>query len=169
MSSISTQSSAPLIMRLNAGLWVVIGIWAIVGIGCNIALAVQMNAPQTAPRGLTLLDVSVILALFFHLPVLVAAWLMFRLRIVADERGLEFRGVFATQFIAWQNIEDYELRAAPQAATAHLSWICAHGKWQRLPTLMANSDALRARIQTEATASHARDWQLNVERDDTDN
>ena len=162
----SPQPSALFVMRLNAGLWVVIGIWATVGIGCNVALAVQMNAPQAAPRGLTLLEASVMLALVFHLPALVAAWLMLRLRIVAGERGLEFRGAFATRFTAWRDLEDYELRASPQVATSRLTWICAGGKWRQISQFYAPLQALRARIQTEARWSRTQLWQFNIERDD---
>ena len=169
MNSELPAISAPLVVRINAGLWVIVGIWALVGIGFNVALAVQTNAPQTAPRGMSLPEASALLAIFFHLPTLVAAWLMRRLHIVADERGLEFRGLYRTRFVAWSDIEDYELRAAPQAATAKPTWICAQGKWRQISQFYEPLNALRARIQIEATHSRARQWQLNVERDDAQN
>lgn len=105
----------------------------------------------------------------FVLPCFIMLWLMRRLRIVAEVQGLWIYGAFTTQFIAWRDIEDYELRPAPNAATAHGSWIRHDGKWRRLPQFYTNTEVLRAHIQNEATASRARDWQLSVARDDAEN
>lgn len=114
------------------------------------------------------IGLTAIFALFF-VPCIFMLWLMRHLCVLADARGLHIRGAFKTRFIPWRDIEDYELRPSPHAATARLSWICANGKWQRLPQLYTDMKSLRARIQTEATASRARDWQLSVERDDAQN
>ena len=167
MPSISLDQT-PIIARPLKDFFVIIGFWIVVGIGLSLAVWLIPIEP-TRPDSLTVAQALASLAFVFLLPGAFMLWLMRRLRLVADARGLTIYRAFKTQFIGWHEIEDYELRAAPQAATARESWIRAHEKWQRLPQLHANLDALRARIQREATSSHAREWQLNIARDDAHN
>ena len=160
---------SPVIARPLRDFYVIIGFWILVGVGLSVAVWLIPVKP-TRPDAMTPAQAIGLLAFAFFLPGAIAIWLMRRLRLVADAHGLEIRSAFKTQFIAWPEIEDYELRASPNtAATSRLSWICASGKWRRFPILHDNMDALRARIQLEATSSRARQWQLNVARDDADN
>ena len=162
------RSVSPVVARPKSDFYGFIILLALCGLGVLVAaFFVWHDSPRRAPQDLWI-GLTAIFVVFF-LPCIFMLWLMRHLRIVADERGLEFRSAFTTRFIEWQSIEDYELRASPNAATSPACWICAHGKWRRLPQLYTQSQALRARIQAEATASRARDWQLNVARDDADN
>ena len=158
----------PVISRPKRDLYVVIGFVAFCGLLiAGAGFYAWHDSPRRAPQDLWI-GLTAIVILFF-LPCAFCWWLMRRLRLVADQRGLQIRRAFRTQFIEWRDIEDYELRASPNhAATSRLSWIRANGKWQRLPILHDDLDALRARVRAEATNSRARQWQLNVAREDTD-
>ena len=160
----------PVFARPDRNLYVIIGIWALAGVGISLAVWLIPSEPTPArPDAITPAQILAMMTAIFFLPCAVMVWLMRRLRLAADARGLWIRSFFKTQFIEWQGIEDYELRPpARYGQQTDLSWICAKEKWQRLPTLHDNMDALRARIQAEATSSRAREWQLNIARDDTD-
>ena len=160
---------APVVARPKRDFYAIIGVVAFFGV-CVLVAAVYATRTSPLPEPPPVWTAFAFVGVLFGLPLAIALWLMRRLRLVADERGLEIRSAFKTQFIAWPEIEDYELRASPDtAATSRLSWICASGKWHRLPTLHDNRDALRARIQIESLQSRAQKWQLNVARDDADN
>ena len=162
----SDASAAPLISHPKTEFWVLIGFWALIGIGLWVSVAMAaINRPQTAFPGATAWQIFVVLAIFFYLPCALGAWLMRRLRIVADENGLHFRGLWKSRSVAWASIEDYELRLAPQA-TLPQSWICSDGQWHRLSRLYAHRARLHERIVQRARHSRARAWQLDALRED---
>ena len=158
----------PVVARPQRDLYAIIGILAFCGlVVLGAGLYAWHDSARRAPQDLWI-GLSAIAVLFF-LPCASLLWLMRRLRIVADARGLQIYGVFKTRFISWNDIEDYELRPpGTYGQQTRLTWIRASGKWRRLPTLHDNMDELRAAIQAQATSSRARDWQLNIARDDAD-
>ncbi len=159
---------APVVARPKTDLYAVSGVLAFIGlILVGAGLYAWHGSPRRAPQDLWIGLAAT--AILFLLPCACCLWLMRRLRLVADARGLRICGVFKTRFIAWQNIEDYELRPPETyGQQTRQTWICANGKWRRLPILHDDMDALRARIQTQATRSRTRGWQLNIARDDAD-
>ena len=161
----TSDAQPPVFARPQKELYVIIGIWAIVGLGLLLTIWL-IPVKSTRPDAVTSAQFSVLLAVIFLLPCFIFLWLMRRLCVVADARGLWFRGALRQSFVPWQNVEDYELRPPLQSGAFKSRWIRHDAKWRRLPQGFAPMDALQTRIRDEAKWSRAREWQLNIERAD---
>ena len=161
----SNDETPPLVARPQSDFYAFVILVALCGVGM-MATAFFTTGSSVQAGTLSQWGAVALVSALFGLPCLIMIWLMRRLCIVADARGLWFQGAFKKSFIAWQDVEDYELRPPLAAGHANLSWIKYRGQWKRLPLGYASQARLRARIQSAAKWSRAQEWQLSVERDE---
>lgn len=158
-------SEKPLVFRPEKEQWWSFFIFA--ALALLPAFGIWSGAPALKPRN----DVGAAVAftVAFGVPALCIAWWLIRCRIVADARGLTFQGFFRRRFVAWNAIEDFELRfptsnqSKSRRPRAHLR---SGGKWRLLPESYQPRQLLLDCIAREAKWARATSWQLGETRDD---
>ncbi len=110
-------------------------------------------------------------------PAVGTAFYLLHCRIVADAGGLWIYGWHPRRFIAWNAIEDFELRlptsnqggardaSGTRASRAHLK---SGGKWRHISDLYLPRQPLLDRIARDAKWATAREWNYAETRDDGD-
>lgn len=164
------SSEPPLVCRPSKSLWALVLIFALCGIGL-VALALFQRVEQPPRRPDDFWGLIAFVVVILGLPSLALAWYLTRCRVVADDLGLTFHHFFSTQFVTWDAVEDYELRAKANQGNAEYpsGYVFVNGKWL---SLGANSpqvefyEALLERVEAQAKWSRAKKWQLKEGRKD---
>ena len=158
-------SEKPLVCRPEQGLWFL----PVLLMGSALIMPVSI---ASGARPLTTQDdvwAGVFLVAMLGLPTLGMAWWLLHCRIVADARGLLFQGFFRRRFVAWNAVEDFELRLpAPNRSglKAGSAYLHSGGKWRHIPDLYGPRQLLLDCIAREAKWARAKAWQLGETRDD---
>jgi hypothetical protein len=115
--------------------------------------------------------VPILFGLLFTVPAIGVALYCTFCRITAEGEGLTFRGLLGSRFVAWREIEDYELRVpSPSQSKSRLpiGYLKIGGRWRKLSRNYYPYDSLLERIQQEAKWSVSRQWKQNDIREDGD-
>ncbi|RYG69074.1 PH domain-containing protein [bacterium] len=161
------ESNKPLMARPHPFLWMVV----VLCLGMSL-LMMGMEywgppRPKSRGDGWAVLMFGMVLGA----PGLAALWWLLHCRIVADEKGLEFRGFFRNRFVAWTEVEDYEYRfshSMGETSRQPFAHIKVGGTWLSIPKWYQGYDELLPVIQREARWSKASEWQNGVWRRDGD-
>lgn len=160
----SSTKPTPVRSRPQPGYWVMILLFGGMGI-------FSLCLPFTSSTYSSLWERFLFLGIFapcYLLPSLWgAAWLI-RATIIADERGLRWRGVGHWRQASWQEVQDYydEFSLNPQRAKAIIETVA--GSIRLSENNYKNVPLLRDFVQTQAQWAKARQWDVKGLRPDID-
>lgn len=135
--------------------WIFVAFFTVMG---GLSLSLPWIEPR--PRGMGDLIGTCLMASFFLIPALVCAVWAVRGRIIADERGLRWRGLGRWQSTAWDSVQDYYDKLPPSnGKSAGLkSVVETRGGCLKFDRDWSGTAALRASIERRAASARARTW-----------